>query len=103
ASPDGVSVFETSPRVVLVQLQPNSKKNRGIDILPFTRFATYGAKDNAAAFRTSLKSSMRLSVMEKALYPTSTASALEGKTLKLLPPYGVDSSALDAFPAEKKA
>jgi hypothetical protein len=102
AYPDGTSVFEQNPRVVMLQLSPNEKANRRLDILPFTRFASFGG-DDVERFRTTLRSSARLAVMEKALFQTSTMSALSGKALKLLGPFGVDDSALSAFPEESRA
>ena len=103
ASPDGSAIFEQNPRVVLLQLQPNSKANRRMDILPFTRFGTMGAADNAQALRTTLRATARLAILEQALYKTSTAAALTGKPLKFLPPFGVDPAALSAFPQDRRA
>jgi hypothetical protein len=57
-----------------------------IDILPGTRFATYGAASDADAFQSTLRASLRLAVAEQAFSTTSTSSLLTSNDVASIVP-----------------
>jgi hypothetical protein len=86
-SADGRSLtFEVGPRVMLAHAHPvlgTDRYEHGIDILPFTRFAT-AADDPHEAFSRTLTATARLAVAESAVYETSTRSLLRNTPLVTL-------------------
>ena len=81
--------FEIGPRVVLYAETP--RFGEGIvmrsDVLAFAGWDT-AADDRAAAFRSTLRRSMRVAVLEASLFETSTLAALRGKKLSVVSPPG---------------
>ncbi len=75
--------YEDGPRVMLYQAYPvfgASHLVRHLDFLPFTKFATAAEKSDDA-FRLTLEKTARFAIAESELFPVSTRSMLEGKSL----------------------
>ena len=82
---DGIVVYERL-RAVLHAVKLSPSGGRRMDVLPITSFRSTFAASAKDAYTATLRSSVRVALAEKTMYTSSTASALEGKPLVLLPP-----------------
>lgn len=98
----GTALHEQAVRAVLCQYAPSATGHRRVDILPWTRVSTFGAKDQATAFQATLRATLKQAVAEQALFDTSTASLLSGKALSLVPAGPVAAADLSFVPAAER-
>ena len=102
----GAPTFPTELRVALSTLRPRLDQDTleaRVDLLPLSRYATSGP-DPAVAFALTLRRTLRLALLEAALYERSTASLLGDAPLVHLEAGARDvSAALPALSEEQRA
>lgn len=101
ASAESGPLTTSGPRLVLASLSPTFGKEirQRVDVLPIGRLRSLAA-DPRAAFDEALEGSLRLAVVEGALYDTSTVKSLADVPLAYLAPNGGIADAVPGLPVE---